>query len=95
LCKVFNDHSGELWASGEFVIRESSWDAQKGKSTFLPLKEKPDLIEFSAFDGKNIYLKNSLVLLPDGLIDYPFSKGGGKKQLFVIGNEQGEEKEYK
>ncbi len=94
-CKIYNDHSGDIWASGEFVLRKYSWDKKEKRPLYSLVDKLPQKLRFSSFDGNDIRLRESLVLLPDGWINYPFHGGGGKRQLFILGKEKGNAIEYK
>ena len=52
VCSVFNDHTGETEARGQYRVdgRSKAQDAAR--------------FEYSAFDGKRIYLKDGSVLSP-------------------------------
>jgi hypothetical protein len=63
-CKVYFDSNGEVWASGEYVLRRSVWNPKKGKADFYPVTDAPSHLNFGDFDGRHIYLQSSLVLIP-------------------------------
>jgi hypothetical protein len=46
------------------------------------------------FTGINIHLKNQLLLLPHGVIDYPFNESSGKRQEYKKGQAVNKEFEY-
>ncbi len=86
-CTAYDDYAGSVAAEGEFVLARSHWDGPQKKASFAPLSSRP---EYDAFDGETIYLAGSLVLIPDGWINYPDERGGVKR-LFEIGEPQGED----
>jgi hypothetical protein len=87
-CHVWSDE-GELWSRGEYVY---------GRSRGRPEVDCPDRRStwrlFSGYDGDTIYVEDGLLLLPDGVVDFPFGDGGGKKQKYSAGIAVGDEAEY-
>jgi hypothetical protein len=94
-CVTFND-AGYVWARGEYLIRTANWDSQRKAPSYSRLQQSPGQLVFSGFDGRVIYLQNSMVLLPDGVIDYPFPMldTHGKKQSYKEGTALNTEIEY-
>jgi hypothetical protein len=82
-----------VWAEGDFVFGRSHWDQARRKASFEPLDGPPSAFEYDAFDGETIYLAESLVLIPDGWINYP-DDTGGVKRFFELGEQRGEEVRY-
>ena len=64
-CKVYNDQSGNMVASGSYVIRKSTWNRDQNTAVFLPVDTLPKVLRYSSFDGKVIKLDDSIVLLPE------------------------------
>lgn len=91
-CRVYDDYEGSVWAEGEYVLRLSRWNTSE-KNALLEPANQPAALRYSSFDGRLIHLADSLVLVPDGWINYPFNSGG-KKQLYELGERQGEEVQY-
>jgi hypothetical protein len=64
-CNIYFDSTGEVWASGEYILRRSAWDKKKQKADFSPVSDVPSHFEFSSFDGTYIRLfKSPLLLVP-------------------------------
>lgn len=92
-CVIYNDHNGEVIAQGAFVLRKSTWDESKGRATYSATGSVVSLA-YNYYDGQLIHLKESLTLLPHGLIEHPFGDGHGKRQEYNLGVPVGEEKSY-
>lgn len=93
-CVVFNDYSGTIEASGEYVIRHSAWDKDQKKAVNSPVAQRPHILRYRSFDGVTIRLADSTELLPDGWIDHPFGDGHGRKNLYNIGRKVGSTVSY-
>lgn len=93
-CKIFNDYSGTTEASGEYIIRHSTWDKDQKKAIYSPVAQRPHILRYRSFDGVTIRLDDSMELLPDGWIDHPFGDGHGKKHLYDIGRKVGSTVSY-
>jgi hypothetical protein len=93
-CKIYNEKTGRLITFGEFVLRKSNWDELLNESKYSILNEEIDTLNFAAYDGIKIYLDSTIVLLPDGWIDYPFDSISGIKQLYKLGQENSEKIQY-
>src|SRR5688572_9947712 len=89
-CTTYDDHSGSMWAQGEYVLRAAQWHKDTKRVSFEPATQVPSNLQYSSFDGEVISLAQPLVLVPDGWIKYPFEKGG-KKQMFEMGQARSEE----
>lgn len=92
-CIIFKETTGEIYAQGRFVLRSYIWNEEKKRADYDaadPIKE----LHFRSYDGKNIFLENSLILLPDGVVDYPLGKSHGKRQEYKSGTPIGIEIEY-
>lgn len=92
-CSVFNDFNGAVTAKGKYLLLKSRTLEDKNKIVFEPIESSKN-ISISFFDGQKIHLKGNFILVPDGIIDYPFDGTSGKKQLFKKGIPVGEEIEY-
>lgn len=84
------DYAGAVWAEGEFVLGRSHWDGARKEASFEPLGSRPSALVYTAFDGETIYLAGSMVLIPDGWINYP-GQAGGVRQSFEMGVRRGGE----
>lgn len=92
-CTIYNDFTGDIGSQGRFILRGYTWNEEKKRATYHvvePLKE----LSFRFYDGEKIYLNESRILLPDGVIDYPFGDGNGKKRRYELGELVGTETEY-
>lgn len=93
-CQIYNDYSGALVASGEFLLRRESDDTSYSAQEFPRVAAAPDSLRYSHFDGEVIRLRDGLALIPDGAIDAPFGDGHGKRQRFREGVPIGDEVQY-
>ena len=92
-CTAYDDYAGSVTAEGEFILGRSHWDGAQNKASFGPLSSRPAEFEYDGFDGETIYLAESLVLIPDGWINYP-DETGGVKRFFELGEQRGKEVRY-
>ena len=92
-CTVYWDSDGALRAKGNYVLRQVTWDKDKGRAIYFEVEGEPEL-NFDFFDGILIHLHGELALVPNGIIDLPFGDGHGKKQHYEMGRPQGPEEEY-
>lgn len=92
-CTIYNDYTGDIGTQGRFALRGYGWDEGKKQAIYSAVEPAKEL-QFRSYDGEKIYLKGSLVLLPDGVIDHPFGNGHGKKQRYELGKPVGPELEY-
>jgi hypothetical protein len=92
-CRIYGDPKGTLWAAGNYLLRSSSWNEQRGSADYSEPGEAAPMV-FNFFDGTIIHLKSPLVLVPNGVIDYPFGDGHGKRQEYEVGEPTGPESEY-
>ncbi len=87
-CTVWNEFTGGVWASGEYVMQVDG----------EPFSESPPstFAEYNFWDGEVIGVSRggspSVRLVPDGWIDYPFGEGSGKRVEFALGQVLREEK---
>ena len=93
-CRIYNDYTGTLEASGDFVLRRNVGDNAVSEGQLAEVAEGPRGLHYRYFDGVAIYLEDNAVLLPDGIIDYPFGGGGGKRARFREGIEIGQAEQY-
>ena len=82
-CSIYSDHDGVLNVRGTFVrIRSGA-------------PEPSDQLAFTgAFLGDRIPLEDEASLVPDGVIEFPFSSTHGKRQEYKLGKEVGAEQTY-
>ncbi len=92
-CTVYNDYNGAILAVGDFLFRKKQWSKEKRDVIYFDVESRQE-IEYSFFDGTTIFLKKDFVLVPDGIIDYPFDENSGKNQLFKDGRAVGEAVSY-
>lgn len=92
-CKVYSDFDGSLLAQGNYALRAVSWTSESQGPVYQEVSVLP-AIAFRSFDGHVIRLQNQFVLLPHGVIDYPFGEGSGKTQEYDMGEPVGPEHEY-
>jgi len=85
---VYNEDTGKISAEGEYVLRSSGSD--QGKRGMVSPTSQSLPLEYTGFDGRTIYLEDSLVLVPDGWIDFPFGDGHGTRRLYDSGSETGQ-----
>jgi hypothetical protein len=88
-CRLYNDHTGDLMARGQFVLQRDSGDA-----AVVAAKGRPPTLEYSFYDGDIIELKGGLALVPDGVVDWPFGDGHGKRAIYRRGRRVGEDASY-
>jgi hypothetical protein len=93
-CNIYNDYTGDLTATGDFILRKYEWNNNLKEFSYSLLGKELDSLKFSGYDGVSIFLDTSIVLLPDGWIVYPFDSISGKKQLYTLGKEITEEIQY-
>lgn len=93
-CEIYNDYDGAVWAKGDYVLHEVQWNDHTNEPIFTIVKSSKQHIDYNFFDGKIIHLTNQQVLLPDGIIDYPFDSKSGKTQKYKLGEPIGEEIQY-
>lgn len=91
-CSIYSDYDGAVLAQGTFVLRAVTWDAERKQPNYHVTKPVEELA-FRFYDDR-IHLNDSLILLPHGVIDYPFGDGHGKKQRYESGEPVGSETEY-
>ena len=89
-CRVYNDYTGKLTASGEFIRRREAGGSVKPERRLTDSATPTGKLHYQYFDGVVIHLEDDVVLVPDGIIDYPFGDGGGKRALFREGVEIGQ-----
>jgi len=92
-CEIYWDSDGTLWAKGTYLLRKVNWDQGQKRAIYIEAEGAPEMA-FNYFDGKIIHLKGKFVLVPHGIIDYPFGDGHGKKQQYDLGEPVGPESEY-
>ena len=79
-CNLFFS-TGEIWVRGNYLL--------KVEDALVEIRSADELKVlmngFSLFDGQVIYLTEGKKLIPDGVIDSPFSTGGGKRTEYSKG----------
>jgi hypothetical protein len=76
-------------ARGQFLLRRGSQD-----TGYVPVERRPAILEYAFYDGDLIELKGGLTLVPDGVVDWPFGNGHGKRATYRNGRRIGEDAEY-
>ncbi len=89
VCTVYNVKDGNIASSGLYALKKYYWDAVKKKSVYSEVKSAPKFLEFVYYGGVGITLKNKVVLMPAGWIEYP---EGARSGLRVEYDEAGNEK---
>lgn len=69
-CTAYADGTGAVSAEGEFVLARSHWDEVRKKASFERVGNPPSALGYIAFDGETLYLVDSMVLVPGGVISY-------------------------
>lgn len=64
-CIVYRDE-GELWAKGTYYLRHIYWDKAQNKTIYSLPQYRPPKLEYSWFNGDEIRLADSMVLLGHG-----------------------------
>ena len=64
-CIVYRD-GGELWAKRTYYLRHIYWDKAQNKAIYSLPQNRPSQLEYSWFDGDEILLTDSMVLLGHG-----------------------------
>jgi hypothetical protein len=93
-CAVYNEHNGEIISQGQYLLYKQQWDVSKKTPTYLKVDQPVPELRYRNYDGTNINLENSLILLPQGWIIYPFDKSHGKKQKYEKGVPVSKEIQY-
>jgi len=88
-CSVYSDQTGSLLAEGAYILGKCTPDTR-----CEPKASLDSGLDFAYYDGVRIHLRNSYALLPDGLINYPFDDGHGKRIRYKFGVEDGAEHDY-
>ncbi|MCB4792890.1 MAG: hypothetical protein LHV68_13555 [Elusimicrobia bacterium] len=71
VCIVYDIKGANIISSGEYVLKRFGWDAGTGKVRYVNAKELKDRLTLVYYGGVGISVRNKLVLLPDGWVDYP------------------------
>ena len=85
-CNTFTD-SGHPWASGAYVLAEIRRNGSEIAYEPLGAFARIDASDYISFSGTFINLTGDRVLLPHGVIDYPFGDGHGKRGEYIVGKE--------
>ena len=91
-CRIYNDQTGGLYSRGEYVIQVDP-DRVTG-SGGMSYNSVEELLSYAGMDGDAIRLERPLELVPDGVVEYPFGDGHGKRQRFELGRHVGDETTY-
>lgn len=92
-CEVYNDFDASFVTRGSYVLRSYTWDDNEKREVHEEVKSVKEL-KFNYYDGYIITLLDSLLLLPDGLIDHSFGDGHGKRQMYDLGEPVGPVQPY-
>lgn len=92
-CTIYQEADGSPLAVGDYALRKIVWNDKTQSPDFLAAA-MPSPIKYKDFDGTSIFLENNLVLVPQGMIDYPTQAGHGKRQFYHDGTPQGAETVY-
>lgn len=91
-CTAYNDFTGDVAASGRFVLTPSTTATTRGDRTSSASAAEVPAI--AGFDGIKFFLKDNAVLVPHGWITTSFGNGHGKKVQYSMGEQVGEEVEF-
>jgi len=94
-CDIYWDSDGSLKASGNYILQRKIWSGERNRFAYIDPTNNHIDIKYNFFDGIHIHLLDEHILIPDGIITYPFSDGiHGKKQNYNKGEIAGSEIEY-
>ncbi len=93
-CRIYSEYDGKLFAEGNFIHRQVSYDSIKKSLIIKPLDTETALADYDYFDGQIIHLIDDKSLVPDGWIVWHFDEGHGKKIKYVDGVRASEEIEF-
>ena len=84
-CELYNDWSGNLEASGRFVLAYLTSDGPEFPAD--PFSGGAPT-EYQWYNGEEIRISERRTPYPDGWIDFPFGDGHGKRVRYSLGVEE-------
>jgi hypothetical protein len=92
-CHLFQD-DGHPWASGTYVLADVRY--ARGQRLLKPTGSltRADMTSYDGFDGVNVYFSGARILIPHGVVEFPFGDGHGKRATYLLGKEVSEEVQY-
>ncbi len=94
LCEIYSTRDGSLVSSGAYAMKKYYWDKNRNKTVYENINEPVKLFNLSYYDGVSIPLKDKLVLMPDGVIDYSSGPDSGLRVKYDKEGNELEREEY-
>lgn len=87
LCVTYFDHDGSVWSEGQYFFKKSSWNKEKEEPVYSAPAVGFKSLTYTGYDGEFIYLSDSHVLIPDGIVVFPLNEKRGSKIYYRMGKE--------
>lgn len=93
-CEVFSTKDGSIISAGAYDLKQYRWDRSKNKTVYEDVKETTPLINVNYYGGISISLKDKLVLMPSGVIDYATGPDSGLRVKYNAEGRETASEEY-
>ena len=81
-CTIYSAKDGSVKAKGGYVLNKYYWDDKEKKSKYTRVRGRVPRLDFVYYSGIGITVKNKMLLLPDGMIDYPDGRRSGMRVVY-------------